>query len=62
MKLYDAEPIPGEWDHKALDCDAHGLNIPFARPKGSVVPHECVACLLEVAEIVRRQSEKQICE
>lgn len=56
--IYQENPVPGDWEHKGLECDSHGPNVPFARPKGSVQKHECVACLLEVAEILKRQEKK----
>jgi hypothetical protein len=58
MKPYTADPTPGDFDHRSSDCDVHGTNIPVARAKGSLGRYECVACLLDVAEILKRQEEK----
>lgn len=43
---YVEPAVPGSWDHRSGDCEPHGLNVAFARPKGSSVRFECVACLL----------------
>lgn len=60
MINYISEPIPGDFDHRGGDCDSHGSNIAFARARGSLGRFECVACLLEVAEILKRQEEKRV--
>ena len=39
-------PDPGAFDHRSGDCDKHGVNVVFARPKGSKEPPLCVECML----------------
>ena len=56
--IYPKDPVPGDWEHRSGECQDHGENVPFARPKGSIRPHECVACLLEISEILKRQEER----
>lgn len=41
------EPIPGEFEHKGLDCAVHGANVVHFRPYKSCMPHYCVKCSLE---------------
>lgn len=59
MKIYDREPVPGDWNHSSGDCDAHGVNIAFARAKGVRGIFHCVACLLGAAEVLRAQEERE---
>jgi hypothetical protein len=43
-------PAPGSFDHRSGDCDRHGVNVVFAKPKGSQQPPFCVRCAQEVYE------------
>jgi hypothetical protein len=40
----------GSFEHRSDNCLEHGDNVPFAKPYKSSVKHQCVACLLEVAQ------------
>lgn len=59
---YKAEPVPGTFDHKGLDCAVHGENVPHARPIKTQGPFLCVRCMLiecQKLASVQRLAEEQ---
>lgn len=51
MKRYEQPEAGGVWEHRAGDCDRHGLNVPFAKPYKSNELFRCVRCL-ELAKLL----------
>lgn len=47
---YKANPTPGSFSHRSMDCPEHGDNVVHARAIGSLGPFSCVACLLLAAQ------------
>lgn len=45
----DRAPAPGDYEHRAFECERHGVGV-GCRPYKSTGPFECVACLLEVGK------------
>lgn len=47
--MYKADPTPGDFDHRGMDCHEHGENVPHARARSTLGPFRCVRCLLGAA-------------
>jgi len=54
---YQTPVSGGAFEHRAMECPEHGVG-PFARPYGSTVAYQCVACLLEIAKMLEAGSAR----
>lgn len=53
------DPVPGQYDHRGIDCKTCGPNVPHFRLRGVIMRFVCVRCALRLTSQILATEEDQ---